>query len=92
MRKVAIVCWSLLLAALPATSADDAKPDPWAPVRFLIGRWEGTTQGEPGNGAVVRTYEFVLGSRFVHERNVSTYPPQAKLLDAAPTQRYVTHH
>jgi hypothetical protein len=70
----------------------------------------------------VRTYEFVLGSRFVHERNVSTYPPQeknksgevhehwsflsydrarqalrrtaaqAKLLDAAPTQRYVTHH
>lgn len=78
MRRVAIVFWSLLLAALPATSADDAKPDPWAPVRFLIGRWEGTTQGEPGSGAVVRTYEFVLGSRFVHERNVSTYPPQEK--------------
>ena len=78
MPRVALVFWSLLLAALPATSANDAKPDPWAPVRFLIGRWEGTTQGEPGNGTVVRTYEFVLGNRFVHERNVSTYPPQEK--------------
>jgi hypothetical protein len=78
MRKAAVALWSLLLVTLPAASADEGRPDPWAPVRFLLGRWEGTTQGEAGNGTVVRAYEFVLGNRFVHERNVSTYPPQAK--------------
>lgn len=78
MRGLAAMLWSLLLVTLPAAAADEAKPDPWAPVRFLVGRWEGTTQGEPGSGTVVRTYEFVLGNRFVHERSVSTYPPQEK--------------
>jgi hypothetical protein len=47
-------------------------------VRFLVGRWEGTTQGDPGHGTVTRSYEFVLGNRFIHERNTSTYPPQEK--------------
>ena len=51
MRGVVIVFWSLQLAALPGTSADDAKPDPY-------------------------------------DRPAA----QAKLLDAAPTERYVTHH
>ena len=75
--RVALLC-SLLLVPLAAVSADSAKPDLWAQVRFLVGRWEGTTEGEPGKGTVVRTYEFVLGNRFIHERNVSTYPPQEK--------------
>jgi hypothetical protein len=78
MRRVAWALWSLLLVIPTAQSADSAKPDPWAPVRFLVGRWEGTTQGEPGAGTVVRTYEFALGNRFIHERNVSRYPPQEK--------------
>ena len=70
--------WSVSILPLLAISADSPKPDPWAPVRFLVGRWEGTTQGEPGQGTVVRTYEFGLGGRFIHERNTSTYPPQDK--------------
>lgn len=78
MRRVTALLWPLLLVSLTAVPADSPKPDPWAPVRFLVGRWEGTTQGEPGSGTVVRTYEFVLGDRFIHERNVSTYPPQEK--------------
>ena len=78
MRSMTALLGSLLLVTLTAAFADSAKPDPWAPARFMIGRWQGTTQGEPGNGTVVRTYEFVLGNRFIHERNVSTYPPQDK--------------
>jgi hypothetical protein len=35
-----------------------------------------TTEGKPGKGTVERSYEFVLGDRFIHERNTSTYPPQ----------------
>ena len=57
--------------------ADD-KPDAWQPVRFLIGRRQGTTEGEPGSGTVERTYEFILGDHFIEEHSTSTYPPQEK--------------
>jgi hypothetical protein len=66
----AMLCWS--------ANAADPKPDPWSSVRFLVGTWGGTSSGQPGNGTVERKYEFVLGDRFIHERNVSTYPPQER--------------
>ncbi len=67
----------LLLQASPPERATPAV-DPWAPVRFLIGQWTGETEGEPGKGTVTRSYRFVLKDRFIHEQNVSTYPPQPK--------------
>jgi hypothetical protein len=69
-----------LLAALgvfASTVAED-KSDPWQPVRFFIGHWTGTAEGEAGNGTVDRTYEFILNEHFIQERNTSTYPPQEK--------------
>lgn len=69
-------------ASAPAAPATVSPPtpatDPWQPVRFLLGKWRGTVQGEAGNGTVARNYEFVLGNRFIEERNVSTYPAQEK--------------
>ncbi|GLH72722.1 hypothetical protein GETHLI_12240 [Geothrix limicola] len=58
--------------------APETKPDPWAPIRFMAGAWRGTASGEPGEGTAVRRYEFILQDRFLHERNTSTFPPQAK--------------
>jgi hypothetical protein len=84
---VAIVLSSSLLAgAIPATAynatqeppAKAAPVDRWAPVRFLLGTWEGTTTGQPGNGTVRREYRLVLRDRFIEVRNTSTYPPQEK--------------
>ena len=63
------------LSASPA-SAQKVKPDPWEPVRFLVGDWEGTAKGEAGSGTVQRTYSFVIKERFLHEKNISTYPAQ----------------
>jgi hypothetical protein len=60
--------------SLSATS--DAPPDPWEPVRFLEGEWAGVAQGEPGVGTVHRSYQFILGHRYLHERNVSAYAPK----------------
>ena len=51
--------------------------DRLAPVRPLLGDWDGTAEGQPGKGTVRRSYTLVLGDRFVHERNVTTYPAQA---------------
>jgi hypothetical protein len=73
---VALLAWVVLwLAQSPAS--EQAKPDPWEPVRFLVGTWEGTAEGQAGAGTVRRVYAFVLKDRYLHETNVSTYPPQA---------------
>jgi hypothetical protein len=65
---------AILLLQPPAVAL--SPPDPWAAVRFMEGEWAGESEGEPGKGTVRRTYRFVLGNRFLHEQNVSTYPPQ----------------
>ena len=54
----------------------EPRPDPWAPVRAFVGKWEGNATGKAGDGTVVRQYRFVLGDRYIQERSVSTYPPQ----------------
>ena len=72
--SLTLVAVLLLQAApVPATPVD-----PWSAVRFLVGEWTGESEGEPGKGTVKRTYRFVLGNKFLHEQNVSTYPPQPK--------------
>jgi THAP4-like, heme-binding beta-barrel domain len=76
---------AMLVATLPALSGADTtatapanRPDPWQPLRRLIGTWEGESQGESGAGHSAREYRFVLGDRFIEATNVSTYPPQEK--------------
>lgn len=69
--------FSALFAAMTLSAgADEQKSDPWQPVRFLIGEWEGTASGEPGAGTVKRSYQFTLNDKFIQETNTSTYPPQ----------------
>jgi THAP4-like, heme-binding beta-barrel domain len=53
-------------------------PDPFAPLAFLIGRWDGTSEGQPGNGTIHRDYEKVLNGRFIRARNHAEYPAQEK--------------
>jgi hypothetical protein len=71
----------LVLALFPTTPAM-AQPatitDPLEPAAVLLGKWAGTSEGQPGNGTVEREYERALGTRFIRVRNRSTYPPQEK--------------
>ena len=64
--------------ATAAKGPTEAVPEPMGPVRFMVGDWAGESDGQPGKGTVKRTYRFVLGDKFLHEQNVSTYPPQPK--------------
>jgi hypothetical protein len=75
MKRLALL---LACAAFAASAQEASPPDPWQPVRFLLGRWQGTVQGEAGTGTVTRTYELTLGGKFIEERNISTYPAQEK--------------
>jgi hypothetical protein len=72
---VATTLWSTVVR----THAQPPAPvDTLAPVARLVGRWTGTSEGQPGKGQVERQYERVLGSKFIQARNRSTYPPQDK--------------
>jgi len=64
---ISILFWSLTVQSTP--------PDPWINMRFIVGSWNGSVSGQPGSGTAARTYEFVLGNKFIHVRNKSTYPP-----------------
>lgn len=58
--------------------AQSTAPDPFERVSFLIGRWEGTSEGQPGKGIVRREYARALNDRFIRVRNRNEYPPQEK--------------
>ena len=71
-----VLTLSVFLLPVGLVTGQQKKPDPWEPIRFLVGDWVGTAEGEAGTGTVRRNYLFVLKDRFLHEKNISTYPPQ----------------
>ena len=73
--------FALLLAVLvPITihAQQSAAKSPWGALKIFVGRWQGTSKGEPGNGQGKREYAFVLGGKFLQLKNKTVYPPQAK--------------
>ena len=75
MKNILIIVL-LLPTLLPAQSA---KQDSiWKPLKFLIGNWQGTGEGQPGKGNYERTYQPTLNKKFIEIKNKSTYPPTDK--------------
>jgi hypothetical protein len=74
-----IIGGCLVLAFAPfraGAQAPSPVSDPLQPIAFMIGRWQGTSQGQPGNGTLEREYVRILNSRFIQERSRSVYPAQ----------------
>ncbi|HWR35873.1 MAG TPA: hypothetical protein VN622_08410 [Clostridia bacterium] len=67
----------LLLPGIAIGQESIAK-SPFDPVKFFVGHWQGTSQGEPGKGKGDRNYEFVFGGKFLRATNKTVYPPQEK--------------
>jgi hypothetical protein len=64
---------AIAFAAVLFTQA--ATQNPLGPVRFMTGRCSGTGSGEPGKSTVEREYAAVLGGKFIHGKNTSTWAP-----------------
>lgn len=77
-----VIFWGLLVLAslTPGAigSAQTTVADPLQPLAFLIGRWEGTSEGQPGAAQVRREYARVMNDRFIRAQNQSVYKPQEK--------------
>jgi hypothetical protein len=78
MRPALTVVLCALSATALAAGQQPTTENQLAALDTLIGRWQGTTEGEPGNGKVEREYTRILNSRFVHLKNRSVYPPQER--------------
>lgn len=79
---VGVAFCAFLMFAAPAVrgieSAQATEADPLQRLAFLVGRWEGTSEGQPGAANVQREYTRILNSRFIRGQNRSVYPPQEK--------------
>jgi THAP4-like, heme-binding beta-barrel domain len=78
---LAVVCGYLMVVTTVSgamRSPQSGALDPLQPLAFLVGRWEGSSEGQPGRGTVQREYTRTLNSRFIRAQNRSVYPPQDK--------------
>jgi hypothetical protein len=80
--KTVIGVLALSAMCLPAGAAELPQQPPATDglkrMEWLLGRWRGTSEGEPGKGSVERHYERVLNGRFIRVSNRATYPATDK--------------
>ena len=69
------VCF-LVSSVTGVAQTPDLPPD-LAPLKYFIGKWTGTSEGQPGKGTAEREYKALLRSRVVELTNRNVYPPQA---------------
>ncbi len=70
----------LAIGALPLylMAQVPAKSKAWEPLLFLIGEWRGEGIADSTSGEYTRSYQFVLGNRFIEVKNRSVFPPSAQ--------------
>ena len=73
-----VLVFALVLITSSSRADAHQTADPFAPVSFMVGRWESTIEGQPGKGTGRREYTRVLNNRFIRIVNRSEYPPQEK--------------
>jgi len=60
------------LAGEQTTTASNA----WEPLKFFVGKWEGTGKGKPGTSKIEREYQLVLNNQYLNVQSRSVYAPQ----------------
>ena len=80
-RSFTLACFTMFIFLGPAlfgVAEENASTDPWKPLRFLAGEWNGSIDGRLGTGTGKRHYGFVLGGRFLVMKHSSVRLPQEK--------------
>ncbi len=76
VRVLASAACALALSAGVAGTTQTANP--LDRLSFMIGKWEGVAEGQPGQGTARREYARVLNGQFVRALHWGQYPPQEK--------------
>jgi hypothetical protein len=75
-KPAALVLALVLLLSLPAV-VRAAASDPWVRLRFLLGEWEGTGNGEPGLGSGGANFALELDGKILVRHSRADYPATA---------------
>jgi len=78
MRKVLII---LLLLPVVSFAQEQTERNPFLPLEFLIGSWEGDNSGKAGVGHGYRSYEKILNGLFIRGATTMTFEPQENKLE-----------
>lgn len=76
--RIRLTITTLLLLASVGMAQTRAHSDTWEPLRSLVGSWEGTGNGQPGQSKIQREYRLVLNDKYIQVQSKSTYDPQPK--------------
>ena len=77
MHRRILPSFVAVLPVLAQAPAPAPAADPFAPLRFLVGRWQGEdAKGVPGKGSGEFTLRPELGGKVLVRRNVADYPAQ----------------
>ncbi len=77
-RVAAVAACCLLCVSGLASASQSGTASNLSAVQLFVGKWQGTSEGQPGTGTLTREYRLVLGDRFIEETNRSVYPAQEK--------------
>jgi hypothetical protein len=77
-RRITMRFMLVVILALPALvmAQTGEEADVWAPLRPLVGEWEGSGAG--GGSQVEARYNFVLGEKFLEARHRAVFAPDEK--------------
>ena len=73
--RITLVVLLIFPLALYAQLSHDSL---WAPMRYFVGSWSGTGEGEGGAAICERNYQWALNGNFIQVRSKSAYAPQEK--------------
>lgn len=69
----------ILLILLPfVLLAQEKEKVNWKPLKTLVGKWQGMSDGKFGKSKVEREYQFILNGKFIQGLNKSVYEKQEK--------------
>jgi hypothetical protein len=82
MKKIKLGFIAVVIFFLPSILfAQTIKQDSiWSPLKYFVGKWEGSGVVEGVTGKYERSYQFIFNRRFIEVKNKSTYPPTEKNL------------
>lgn len=57
---------------------EQKKPDVWEPLKFFVGSWKGTGEGQPGESKLEAEFKFIFNGKFLQVKGKSVFKPQEK--------------
>jgi hypothetical protein len=72
------MAFTLLALLLPFIACADAETDPWKPLQFLVGTWQGDGKAEEASGRGVTTFDWEVGHTILVRRDRTEYSATAQ--------------